>query len=340
MTKSITLPIAEDHGLRPRGHFGNSVVCGVFQPSAEDSAATTSHFGLSLYMNTQYATFRDEDGVWYNIQRVIEGELCHSAFVYRAGDTEVMPEGGRSHEGMLRWTLNGGEHLTEGAKIHYPGEPGGRNSEPLRLLQTADSIVWEEGELMSLSGPLLAGLQWYAPMGDVGMLFTAHPHRVSGTFLDKKVEGFLFNDQIYHPPGVNFAASPFFASVHVALVTGGTEYDDGTVEAFQIGLGRDRFAFALIVDQSGIVHQTTNITGVMDRDEQGFPSHITWDIDGAAWEWIADPAYPIRGLSGETLERDSGIPTYRGSEGRVRRVGDTRKPVAWMGYVESFAARG
>ena len=41
-------------------------MCGAFKPGADDWAVTTSHFGLSLYMNTQYGTFRDEDGTWYN----------------------------------------------------------------------------------------------------------------------------------------------------------------------------------------------------------------------------------------------------------------------------------
>ena len=166
MTESVHLPIVKDHGLRPRAHFGNAVVCGAFQPGAEDSAATTSHFGLSLYMNTQYATFRDDDGVWYNAQRVIEGELAAAAFVQRAGQPGIMPESSRSHEGMCRWTIGDGEHLTEGAKMHHQTEPGARNSEPLRLVQSAGRVIWDEGDLLSLTGQLTAAFQWYAPMPD------------------------------------------------------------------------------------------------------------------------------------------------------------------------------
>ena len=112
--------------------------------------------------------------------------------------------------------------------------------------------------------------------------------------------------------------SPFWSSVHVALVSGGTEYEDGTVEAFQIGLGLDRFAFACIADGSGVIHQTTNVKGVMERDERGFPIHIIWDIDGAAWEWIPDPVPELLGLSGESLEEETSIPAYRASEGREK----------------------
>ena len=155
-------------------------------------------------------------------------------------------------------------------------------------------------------------------MPDGGTFFTAHPHRVSGTYLGRKVEGFMFNDQIYLPRGVTYAMSPFWSSVHVALVSGGTEYDDGTVEAFQIGLGLDRFAFACIADGSGVIHQTTNVKGVMERDERGFPIHIIWDIDGAAWEWIPDPVPELLGLSGESLEEETSIPAYRASEGREK----------------------
>lgn len=339
MIQSVHLPTKEDHGLRPRGHFGNAAVCGVFKPGPEDAAATTSHFDLSLYMYTQYATFRDEEGVWYNAQRVLEGEMAAAAFVVRAGKKDTIEEAARTHEGMCRWSVKDGEHVTIGAKQHVPAEPGGRNSEPLRLVQSADAVDWDEGSLLHLKGPMVAAFQWYVPMPDGGTLFTAHPHRVSGTFLGKPVEGFMFNDQIYLPRGVTYAMSPFWSDVHIALVSGGTEYEDGTVEAFQIGLGRDRFAFACIADRSGVIHQTSNVKGVMDRDERGFPTHIRWDIDGDPWEWIPDTGADLLGLSHDEDE-ESYVPAYRASEGRVRRVGDTRKAVAWMGYVETFSARG
>src|SRR5579863_1140085 len=137
MTKPIHLPVAEDPGLSPRGYFRNAVLCGVFQPSGEDSAATTSHFGLSLYMNTQYATFRDEDGVWYNAQRMVEGELTVAAFVCRAGDRGIMPESSRSYTGRIYWTVTDGEHVTESLKPMVEPQTGGYCSEPLRIVQNA-----------------------------------------------------------------------------------------------------------------------------------------------------------------------------------------------------------
>jgi hypothetical protein len=344
MPSTIQLPVAEEHGLRPRGHFGNAAVCGVFEPDPEDSAATTSHFGLSLYMNTQYATFRDEDGTWYNAQRVVEGELASGMGVYRSGDRGMMQEPTRCHAGMCHWRIEAGAHITEnigaGPLSGHNPERGGWASEPLQIVQRADQASWHEGAVLTVSGPLVAAFQWFVPTPDGGMFFTAHPHRASGTYLGRKVEGFFLNDQIYLPRGVTYATSEFFSSVHVALVTGGTEYDDGTVEAFQIGLGRDRFAFACIADQRGAIHQTTDVTGVMQRDDLGFPTHIGWSIDGEDWEWIPDAAPELFGYSGDVVEHDSGIPAYRASEGRTRRVGDTREPVAWMAYVESFSIRG
>ena len=344
MSTTIELPVATHQGLRPRAHFGNAALCGVFAPGPEDSEATTSHFGLSLYMNTQYATFRDEEGTWYNAQRVIEGELAGAMGVYRAGDSEMMPEANRSHVGMCYGRLQGAEHITENAPAgplsgHNP-EPGGWGSEPLRLVQGSERCSWREGALLSVSGPMVAAFQWYVPAPDGGMFFTAHPHRVSGSYLGRPVEGFCLNDQIYLPRGVTYATSEFFGSVHVALVSGGTEYEDGSVEVFQIGLGRDRFAFACIADQSGVRHQTTNVSGSLQRDDRGFPTHIAWDIDGESWEWIPDDVPELLGFSTDMDVPDSGVPAYRACEGRVRRVGDTRRPVAWMAYVESFAQRG
>ena len=344
MPSTLELPVVGSRELRPRGHFGNAALCGVFAPGPEDSAATTSHFGLSLYMNTQYATFRDEAGTWYNAQRVVEGELTGAMGVYRAGDREMLPEANRSHVGLCHWRIEDATHVTENVGAaplsgHNP-DAGGWSSEPLRIAQSSERGSWHEGELFDLSGPLVAAFQWYVPTPDGGMYFTAHPHRASGTFLGRPVEGFFLNDQIYLPRGVNYASSEFFGGVHVALVTGGTEYDDGTIEVFQIGLGHDRFAFACMADQSGVLHQTTSVSGVMQRDDLGYPLHIGWDIDGEAWEWMPDAVPELLAFSSESAGEQTGIPAYRACEGRVRRVGDSRRPVAWMAYVESFAVRG
>jgi hypothetical protein len=344
MSNAIRLPVAEAGALRPRGHFGNAAVCGAFMPGAEDWAATTSHFGLSLYMDTQYGTFRDEDGTWYNAQRVVESELASGLGVCRAGDSAMMAESGRSHAGYCNWRIEGDEHIIENQPAGVPlsghnPEPGGWSSEPLRLVESAEHGVWHEGDVLSLSGPLIAGFQWYVPADDGGTYFTCHPHRASGTYLGKRVEGFFLHDQIYLPRGVTYPSSPFWSSVHIALVSGGTEYEDGTIEVFQIGLGRDRFAFALIANQDGVIHQTTNVSAVMERDEVWYPTHISWDIDGDQWEWIPDEAPEILAYGAELFGEAAEIPGYRASEGRVRKVGDTREPVAWMAYVEAFSNR-
>jgi hypothetical protein len=345
MSNAINLPLSDQSGPRPRGHFGNATVCGAFTPDASDWAATTSHFGLSLYMNTQYGTFRDATGTWYNAQRVVESELASGLGVYRAGDTNMMPEAGRSHTGYCGWRIEGGQHIIENHPAGVPlsghnPDPGGWSSEPLRLVESSDHGVWHEGDILNLSGPLIAGFQWYVPGPDGGTYFTSHPHRASGTYLGEPVEGFFLHDQIYLPRGVNYPTSPFWSSVHIALVSGGTEYEDGTIEVFQIGLGKDRFAFALIANQDGVIHQTTNVSAVIDRDEKWFPTHIVWDVDGDQWEWIPDKVPELLGYSGELSAEAASIPGYRASEGQVRRVGDTRHPVAWMAYVEAFSDRG
>src|SRR5205823_3027030 len=95
---------------------------------------------------------------------------------------------------------------------HNP-EPGGFSSEPLRLVQRADRGSWQEGALLSLSGPVVAAIQFYVPTPDGGMLMTTHHHRASGTCLDNRVEGFYLNGQIYLPRGVTYAMSEFFSSI-------------------------------------------------------------------------------------------------------------------------------
>jgi hypothetical protein len=344
MLRTVQLPTARGNRLALRGHF-DQAVCGVYQASPQDCAATTSHFGLSLYMNTQWGTFRDDSGTWYNSQRVVENECAAGMALYRSGDTGLMPESGRCHAGMCRWWIEGDEHITQNFPAHVPTsghnpEPGGFSSEPLRVVQSANQGTWHEGEVMSVSGPVVAAIQWYVPAGDGGMLMTTQHHRVIGTILGKRVRGFYLNGQIYLRRGLTYAMSEYFNRIEVTLVTGGTEYDDGTIEVFQLGLGRDGFAFAVIADQNGVVHQTTNVSGVMERHVSGDAAHVSYNIDGEAWEWICDNAPELHAYGQDEVNDESDIPAYRASEGRVRRVGDTREPFAWMAYNESFADRG
>ena len=97
--------------------------------------------------------------------------------------------------------------------------------------------------------------------------------------------------------------------------------------------------FALIANQDGVIHETTNVSAVIDRDERWYPTHIRWDIDGDQWEWVPDEAPEILAYGAELFGEAAEIPGYRASEGQVRKVGDTRKPVAWMAYVEAFSNR-
>ncbi len=228
--------------------------------------------------------------------------------------------------------MEDGAWIAEGRPSRVSGEPkGGYSSEPLRIVHTADRLEWDEGELMSVSGPLVgAATQWFTPGPDGGMFFTGHPHRVSGTCLGKAVEGFAFNDQMYLPIGDHYGSSAFFQKVHVAFVMWGTEYEDGTVEAGQIGLGHGKFAFAVFSNAHGPFVETTNVSATLERDDDGYPTYMLFDVAGEPWEWVSAEYSALRQFG----------PEYRGAEGLMRRVGEQRKPRVWMGYMESFKSRG
>jgi hypothetical protein len=332
--KVTHLPLGTAPGARERGLFGSQPLCGGLRADPTDPDPRLLYKGLHNYCTTQYGTFRDRSGRFYNAQRMVETEMASGLIIAVEGEPEFHPEGRRGHVGMVWNRLEDGAWVTEhmaGAMTGHGPDKGGHASEPLRIVQRGDGAEWHEGDVMSVQGNLVgSAFQWFVPAPDGGLFFCCHPYRVSGTCLGEQVEGFFFNDNMYLPPGVTYGTSDFFGHAHVLLVIWGNEYEDGTLEVGQFGLGRDRFAFAVAANQEGTFLETTDVTGVMERKDDGFPSHISFCIDDEEWVWEPAPRADMLAFGDE----------YRGAEGRVRRAGERRASRVWMGYVETFRSRG
>ena len=320
--RTTKLPLNATASSRPRGSFGYQVICSGLTPEADDPDPHLQYWGVTNSCTTQYGTFRGSDGLFMNAQRMVGTEATHLFILAVEGEEQFNDEGQRAFIGGVSHRLDDGAWISEGR---------GPNTEPLRLEQRADHFTWDEGDILSVSGPLVGcATQWFVPAPDGGLYFCGHPHRVSGTCLGKPVEGFAFNDQMYLPVGDSYATSSIFQHVHTLFVMWGNEYEDGTIEVGQVGLGADKFAFATFANQDGIFTETTNVTAVFERRDDAYPHHVSFDVDGVKWEWVPGERSDLRQFG----------PEYRGAEGTMRRVGEKRESVVWMGYVESYKSRG
>ena len=42
----------------------------------------------------------------------------------------------------------------------------------------------------------------------------------------------------------------------------------------------------MFANEEGTFLETTDVTGVMERKADGFPSHLSFRIEGEEWEWL------------------------------------------------------
>lgn len=230
-----------------------------------------------------------------------------------------------SFHGALNRRIEGNAHISE--SWDFPPV-----SKPFKIIRRIDGLDWQEGELLDLKGHLVGGcgMQWYSPFKGGGAMYTSHLHRASGTILGTKVEGFFGWDPVYLPAGLDWLEAPPNTESEVFWFTLGNEYDDGTIEVGQIGVGVRGWAIAMINNQDGPLVYTTNVTAEVEAKENGFPARFLVNIEGENWEWIADPHGEMH------LWAMMGHKLYRTSQGRAQRVDDKRKIRVWSGWTDFF----
>lgn len=203
------------------------------------------------------------------------------------------------------------------------------DAEPFEFAITDGVVRWSEGAILDVSGTEVApGLQWWLPSaaGRSGMRYASRIFRVEGQTDGVDVDGFVGCDEVHLAAGhQNYVDDPITADhLDEAWCTWATAYDDGSVEAGHAAFGPDGFGFGLR-STDGIASVTTAVNGSVTRGEHGCPVHIAFDVDGEAWEFVADD----RGLPLEPLPGP-----VRQAEGWFRRVGETRRPVVWCATPE------
>jgi hypothetical protein len=297
------------------------IVAGPYDGVLTDVLAGQTIAGLvreSTYLWTVLRSRGDHPDI-YSAMRRFSGE--------RAWPPRLLLQSNRYSPGIQR-------HDTASASarsidvVDWSIERGG-GAEPFELSIALGSIRWSEGAILDLAGgEVEPGLQWWLPASPEheSMRYASRIFKVTGLCDGVDVDGFVGCDEVHLAPGrQNYIDDPITAThLSGAWCTWAAAYDDGTVEAGHVAFGRDGFGFALRADGSS-ARTTTRVSGVAECNDLGCPIRVTFDIDGAPWEFTADRrGCPVEPLPGPV----------RQAEGWFRRVGETRRPVVWCATPE------
>jgi hypothetical protein len=221
--------------------------------------------------------------------------------------------------------------LDSGAAVFWIDPRNGRGA--MDLVVGGDSARYREADVLDLSGPRVGpGLHWYLPFGQSALYYTSATWPVAGMILNQEVEGFLFVEEAYTPPGGRLYVKhdPLRDVRYRLWYSWATEWDDGAMEFGHFLANDGPFSVGLVADDACHVSVAQTVNAKVERDPDGYWfDRIALDVDGESWEIVADPKGRMADLGA--------IPNPQ-QEGHVRRVGETRTPVRWMAWGESVPA--
>jgi hypothetical protein len=100
------------------------------------------------------------------------------------------------------------------------------------------------------------------------------------------------------------------------------EYDDGTTVHASFACGSDGWGFAMVHDETGRFHCTTDVVAEATVRENGYPETVTYRFLDQSWTWRIDPQGERPALSPGPLI---------GADGTCTRDGDARAVRLSMG---------
>jgi hypothetical protein len=340
---SSTVDITPD-AIRRSGAAGGRRVCdfegrtlvGSFDPTPDTMSHHSQHFGLSIDATYIFGTFRDGDGNPTSLVRRIGcgGDslgltLLHSP--QPGADFRVDPSvAARAFIGRAQQDIDSERVRFTGGKAYPHGDRG------FELTCTSAELHWSEAVDVELRGERIGpGLQFFTPWSSGAVLYTSRLWQVQGTIRGREVNGFMGVDNVLTPSGYSWGHEPISDNYELSWYTWGNQYDDGTVETGHIASGHGFWGFAIFNERDGELCRTTDVRSlVRQRDEVGWPLHITYRIGDEDWEWVADER-------GRMV--DMGLPGQRrtpNSEGQFRRVGERRSITSWMAWGETVPENG
>lgn len=334
-------------GMPRKGDFQHYTVCGPFQPNIEDLLDRRSYHGLQPDAFFIYGTLRDAAGNMYTVARRVAygpaAAFSEKGEERKAMGSRLMFQSNRGDDDLrLHIELMKGSGSSDGAIVQRRGDvmhlQAGAN--PRGKGWQADvgvnALAWQEDDVLSFTGKaILPALQWYLIERDEGTLYGSMMYEATGTVQGEAVHGFIFFEQSHMAEGgVLYAHRDTLVgkAVENCWYSWGTRWDDGSVEVGHFICGNDRAGFGMATDGKTLTLCTSDATAVVTRAEDGYwHDGIRINAGGEQWEIIPD----ARGR-----QVDMAKMANPQQEGLVRRVGETRKPVAWFAWGETAPTHG
>lgn len=334
-------------GLPRKGDFQHSMICGPFEPRLDDLLDQRSYHGVVPEGFYPWGTVRDASGNAYSIaRRVPYGppiSVSEKGDERKALGRRLMFQTNKDQDGLvLNTEVLRAAGISDGARVQRVGDavemrpaadPRGKNW-GLRL--TEKTLHWEEEDVFSIDGQIIwPGLQWYLIDRDESTFYASLMFRAKGQIMGEPVDGFIFLEQAYMAEGGMLYAhrdTLVAKGVENAWYSFATEYEDGSIEAGHYIVGNDRAGFFMVTDGKKVLKRTSDARGEVIRAADGlWHEGIRIEADGERWEMVTEPRLRLLGTAK--------MPNPQ-QEGRVQRVGETRKPVAWFAWGESAPTHG
>ena len=320
--------------LAERGDFGWLPQVGAHRSDPTEFCADRSFFGLPYSCSVIYGSFRDPNGRAFTpMRRLYSGDGGKERLLLQTtlGDSDTL----RIHPAGAATARSTGwkRDIDRGVFcLESPPEVPGTG---FRLAGDGTTLEWIEEGTLELHGSLVSpGLHWYLPGRDKAMYYASQLFELEGVILEHPVRGFIGFDDIYLPEGIRIYQGDALVGEKLEILwfTWATRYQDGTLEAGHFLFGHDRLGFALLTDERGGVTATTDVEAWVTLDPDGFwPARIDLTAAGVDWEFLPDQ----KGNMVDLLP----MPNPQ-TEGRWRRVGDTRQPAWWFAWGETAPEHG
>lgn len=334
-------------GMPRKGDFQHFMLCGPFEPRLDDLLDQRGYHGVVPEGLFPWGTLRSANGNLYTIARRVPFgppvSVSEKGEERKALGRRLMINSNRDAEGLVLNLdhLRGAgvsdspivERVGDHAVLRSRLEPQGQ---PWRVEVNERRMHWNEEGSFSLTGEIIwPGLQWYLIAREESTFYASLMFQAKGEILGEAVEGFIFLEQAYMAEGGMLYAhrdTLVAKGVETTWYTFANRYEDGSIEAGHFIAGHDRAGFFMLTDGQRVLHRSSNLKAKVTRNAGGhWHDRIDLDVDGERWEMVSDP----RGRLLSTAK----MPNPQ-QEGRVRRVGETRKAVAWCAWGESAPSHG
>lgn len=315
--------MSELHDWPIAGDFGGRCLAGPCSLNSELLLPSSTFLGLRKEGSFLYGTWRDEEG---NLLRALRGVSADSStmrWVFASSPGRQLERDDAAEATM--WS-GPAEIMRAGRTVTFTSV-GAQHDGGFTFVHAEDECSWTDASVLDVHGHLLApAAQWFSSWGSGACYSVSAKYRSSGQLLGRRVEGFIGHEIHYFSDGTNWWVSPFGAGREICWQQVANEYADGSTVHGTFAYGNDGWGFAMLQDEDGRFHCSTDVVAEATVTSTGYPASITYRFAGQTWTWRIDP-------QGERAQILPGSP-LRGADGTALREGDPRPVRLSMGNTD------